>query len=70
MGGLLVILATMSFGVNAAIAICSQLSVSKAIPPSESRFDKYVDAIKEWTFESLASSLRGRPLVRTDFLFG
>jgi hypothetical protein len=53
MGGFLAVLATRFFTIDAAIAFVPQYSVSKRIIPAESRFDKYVDDIRNWQFESL-----------------
>lgn len=54
MGGFLAILATRFFPINAVVAICPQFSVSKRVIPAEARFDRYVNAIEHWRYESLA----------------
>jgi len=56
MGGFLAILASKFFDIKCTVAIVPQFSVSKKIIPSESRWDNYVDKIKEWKYESLVDS--------------
>ena len=54
MGGFLAVLASKFFRLSAVVAFCPQYSVSKRIVPSERRYDRYVDKIVNWRFESLA----------------
>ena len=53
MGGFLAILVTRFIPVSSCVAFVPQYSVSKRIVPNENRFDKYVDKILEWRYESL-----------------
>lgn len=54
MGGFLAILASRFVDLASVVAFVPQFSVSKAIVPSEHRWDQYVDKISSWRYESLA----------------
>ncbi|MFN3890549.1 MAG: hypothetical protein ACK4MV_09135 [Beijerinckiaceae bacterium] len=56
MGGFLAILATRFFPISSAVAIVPQYSVSRDVIPGETRWRKYVDAVRDWRFPSLAGS--------------
>ncbi|MFZ5548504.1 MAG: hypothetical protein ACOZJX_07410 [Pseudomonadota bacterium] len=56
MGGFLAILMSRFMTLQSVVAIVPQFSVSKAVVPSEDRWDRYVDQIREWRFESLEGS--------------
>lgn len=53
MGGFLAILMSRFMAIHSVVAIVPQFSVSKAVVPGESRWDRYVDKILEWRYESL-----------------
>lgn len=53
MGGFLAILASRYFKFSSVVSFVPQFSVSKKIIPSENRWDKYVNRIDNWRFESL-----------------
>jgi hypothetical protein len=56
MGGFLAILMSRFMPLKSVVAIVPQYSVSKAVVPSENRWDRYVDQIREWRYESLEGS--------------
>jgi hypothetical protein len=53
MGGFLAILMSRFMPLRSVVAIVPQFSVCKAVVPSENRWDRYVDQIREWRYESL-----------------
>jgi hypothetical protein len=58
MGAFLAILASKFIDIAVVVAIVPQYSVSKQIVPGESRWDKYVDEIKNWRYPSLEGSFQ------------
>lgn len=53
MGGFLAILMSRFMPLRSVVAIVPQFSVSKAVVPTENRWDRYVEQIREWRYESL-----------------
>lgn len=60
MGAFLAILASRFFCMDSVVAFVPQYSVSKKIIPEEIRYDRYVNNIKSFKFESLAGAFNER----------
>lgn len=56
MGGFLAILATKFIDIKSALAFVPQYSVHKDVFPKETRWDKYVNCIENWTHKDLSAA--------------
>jgi hypothetical protein len=60
MGGYLAILSSKFIEISSVVSIVPQYSVSKQVIPSESRWDRYVNEIRDWRYTSIGDCFSRR----------